>query len=199
MSALGQKRTCAVQNGMSALPPPKRHQMRHNGMSAVGQKRTGSRVYAHFFLLRDFFFVWAFLFDAARFLATLLATFFLTGAVVVAPLPASALAPLAALACIDVATVPKTALAAAVEAAFAVAAALATSPASTFVLSAALFPAVKTASRALVMVPLLFIFDLGRQTWFMDRYFSAPQAAETDCSGRIQPSLPRSRRVQTGR
>jgi len=104
--------------------------------------------------------VWAFLFDAARFLAaTFLATFFLAGAFV-APLPASALAPLAALVCIDVATVPKTALAAAVEAAFAVAAALATSPASTFVLSAALFPAVKTASRALVMVPLLFIFDL---------------------------------------
>ena len=200
MSALGQKRTCAVQNGMSALPPPKRHQMRHNGMSAVGQKRTGSRVYAHFFLLRDFFFVWAFLFVAARFLAaTLLATFFLAEAVVVAPLPASALAPLAALACIDVATVPKTALAAAVEAAFAVAAALATSPASTFVLSSALFPAVKTASRALVMVPLLFIFDLGRQTWFMDRYFSAPQAAEIDCTGRIQPSLPRSCHVQNGR
>ena len=111
----------------------------------------------------------AFLFGAARFLAAiLLATFFLARAVVVAPLPASALAPLAALACIDVATVPKTALAAAVEAAFAVApavaAALATSPASTLALSAALFPAAKTVSRALVMVPLLFIFDLGRAT-----------------------------------
>src|SRR5512132_344996 len=112
--------------------------------------------------------------------ATLFATVFFA-----APPPATALAPLAAIACIAVATVPKTALAAAVEAAFAVApavaAALATSPASTLVLSAALFPAAKTVSRALVMVPLLFIFDLGRHRWFMDRYSSAPQAAETDC------------------
>jgi hypothetical protein len=79
-----------------------------------------------------------------------------------APSPASALAPLAALTCIAVATVPKTALAAAVEAAFAVApavaAALATSPASTLVLSAALFPTASTVSRAFIMVPLRFIF-----------------------------------------
>ncbi|HEY6383641.1 MAG TPA: hypothetical protein VIY07_17780, partial [Pseudolabrys sp.] len=136
-------------------------------------------VYTRFFLatLRDFFFVLAFLFGAVRFVAATLLAIFFAGAVVVAPLPASALAPLAALACIDVATVPKTALAAAVEAAFAVApavaAALATSPASTLVLSAALLPAANTVSRAFVMVPLLFIFDLGRHRWFMDRYFSA--------------------------
>jgi hypothetical protein len=68
-----------------------------------------------------------------------------------------------ALVCIDVATVPKAALTAAVEASFAatpaVAAASATLPTSTLVLSAALFPAAKTVSRALVMVPLLFISD----------------------------------------
>jgi hypothetical protein len=115
-----------------------------------------------FAAIRDLFFVLAFFFGAARFLAaTLFATFFFAGEVVVAPSPASALAPLTALACIAVATVSKTALAAAVEAAFAVApavtAALATSPASTLVLPAALFPAAKTVSRALVMVPLLFI------------------------------------------
>src|SRR6516164_11647651 len=57
MSALGQKQTCALQNVMSALHPiatakgdsrkgayplysRKRHQMRHNGMSAKGQKRS---------------------------------------------------------------------------------------------------------------------------------------------------------------
>jgi len=40
---------------------------------------------------------------------------------------------------------------------------------------------------------------IGRHRWFMDRYFSAPQAAETDCTGRIQPSLPRACRVQIGR
>src|SRR5262245_36809341 len=34
---------------------------------------------------------------------------------------------------------------------------------------------------------------------FMDRYFSALRADETDCTGRIQPSLRRSCRVQTGR
>jgi hypothetical protein len=125
-----------------------------------------SRVHIHFFLaaLRDVFFVLAFLFGAARVLAaTLFATFFFAGEAVVAPSPASALAPLTALTCIAVATVPKTALAAAVEAAFAVApavaAALATSPASTLVLSAALFPAAKTVSRAFVMVPLRFISD----------------------------------------
>jgi hypothetical protein len=142
-------------------------------LRANSGQASSSRVYTRFFLatLRDSFFVLAFLFGAARFLAaTLLPTFFLAGAVVVAPLPASALAPLAALACIDVATVPKTALAAAVEAAFAVApavaAALATSPASTLVLSAALFPAAKTVSRALVMVPLLFIFDRSPQVLY---------------------------------
>src|SRR5262245_33480156 len=192
MSALGQKQICPLQREMAAW--------------ANSRQANSSRVYTRFLLatLRDFFFVLAFLFGAVRFVAaTLLATFFLAGAVVVAPLPASALAPLAALACIDVATVPKTALAAAVEAAFAVApavaAALATSPASTLVLSAALLPAAKTVSRALVMVPLLFIFDLGRHRWFMDRYFSAPQAAKTDCTGRIQPGLVRACRVQIGR
>jgi hypothetical protein len=120
-----------------------------------------SRVHIHFFLaaLRDVFFVLAFLFGAARVLAaTLFATFFFAGEAV-----ASALAPLTALTCIAVATVPKTALAAAVEAAFAVApavaATLATSPTSTLVLSAALFPAAKTVSRAFVMVPLRFISD----------------------------------------
>src|SRR5262245_19536732 len=110
-----------------------------------------SRVCIHFFLatLRDFFFVLAFFFGAARFLAaTFFVTFFFAGKDVVAPSPPSALAPLTALACIAVATVSKTTLAAAVEAAFAVApavaAALATSPASTFVLSAARFPAART-------------------------------------------------------
>jgi hypothetical protein len=103
-------------------------------------------------------------FGAARFLAAiLLESFFLTEEVVVVRSPASALAPLAALVCIDVATVPKAALTAAVEASFAatpaVAAASATLPTSTLVLSAALFPAAKTVSRALVMVPLLFISD----------------------------------------
>jgi hypothetical protein len=100
----------------------------------------------------------AFLFGAARFLAAIL---FLAGEGVVVPLPASALAPLAALVCIDVATVPKAALTAAVEASFAAtpaaAAASATLLASTLVLSAVLFPAAKTVSRALVTVPLLII------------------------------------------
>jgi hypothetical protein len=124
------------------------------------------RVHIHFFLaaLRDVFFFLALCFGAARFLAAaLFATFFFAGEAVVAPSRASALAPLAALTCIAVATVPRTALAAAVEAPFAVvpavAAALATSPASTLVLSAALFPAARTVSRALVMVPLRFISD----------------------------------------
>src|SRR5215475_873875 len=39
MSALGQKRTCAVQNGMSALPP-KATSNATDGMPAKGQKRT---------------------------------------------------------------------------------------------------------------------------------------------------------------
>src|SRR5262245_26343307 len=38
-SALGQKRTCAAHKLVSAYPR-KRHQMRHNGMSAKGQRRT---------------------------------------------------------------------------------------------------------------------------------------------------------------
>ena len=110
----------------------------------------------HYQYVRDFFF------GAARFLAAaLFATFFFAGEVAVAPSPASALAPLRALASIAVATLSKTTLAAAVEAAFtvapAVAAVLATSPASTLVLLAALFPAATTVSRAFVMVPLLFI------------------------------------------
>jgi hypothetical protein len=89
-----------------------------------------------------------FFFGAARFLAaTLLVTFSLAGEAMVAPSPATALAPLAAFACIAVASVPKTALAAAVEAAFAVAAALATSTARTLVLLAALFPAARMVSR----------------------------------------------------
>jgi hypothetical protein len=114
--------------------------------------------------LWDFFLFLAFLFGAARFLAAiLLESFFLAGEVVAVPSPASALAPLAALVCIDVATIPKAALTAAVEASRAatpaVAAASATLPASTLVLSAALLPAAKTVSRALVMVRLLFISD----------------------------------------
>src|SRR5215470_8953022 len=36
MSALGHKRTCGVHQAM-ALYPQKRHQMRHKGMSALGQ------------------------------------------------------------------------------------------------------------------------------------------------------------------
>jgi hypothetical protein len=140
------------------IPPLRRQEKRK------GKPVSSSRVYTRFFLatLRDVFFVLAFFFGAARFLAaTLFVTFFFAGEVVVAPSPASALAPLAALACIAVATVPMTTLAAAEEAAFAVApavaAALAASPASTLVLSAALFPAATTVSRTLVMVPLLFI------------------------------------------
>src|SRR5262249_49798474 len=39
MSALGQKQTCAVQNGMSASPPIAT-QIAFFGMSALGQKRT---------------------------------------------------------------------------------------------------------------------------------------------------------------
>jgi len=39
MSALGQKQTYAVQNGMSALPP-KATSIAFSGMSALGQKRT---------------------------------------------------------------------------------------------------------------------------------------------------------------
>jgi hypothetical protein len=165
-------------------------------LRANSRQASSPRVYTRFFLatLRDFFFVLAFRFGAVRFVAATLLATFLAGAVVVAPLPASALAPLAALACIDVATVSKTALAAAVEAAFAVApavaAALATSPASTLVLSATLLPAAKTVSRAFVMVPLLFIFDLGRHRWFMDRYFSAQvcgfsNIAVDHCRGRV--------------
>src|SRR5262245_33168769 len=44
MSALGQKRTCAAQYVMSALPPAqKRARPAHRLMSALGQKRTLSR------------------------------------------------------------------------------------------------------------------------------------------------------------
>ena len=111
----------------------------------------------------------AFLFDAARFLAAiLLESFFLAGEVVVVPSPTSALAPLAALACIDVATVPKAALTAAAEASFAamtaVTAVSATLPASTLVLSATLFPAAKTVSRAPVYGALTLHFRSSHLT-----------------------------------
>jgi hypothetical protein len=43
MSALGQKRTCAVQKGMSALPP-KATLNAFIRMSAMGQKRTSSLI-----------------------------------------------------------------------------------------------------------------------------------------------------------
>ena len=135
------------------------------GKSSGSEQLSSSRAYTLFFLnLAVLFLCLAFLFGAARFLAAiLLESFFLAGEVVVVPSPASALAPLAALVCIDVATVPKAALTAAVEASFAatpaVAAASATLPASTLVLSAAPFSAARTVSRAFVMVPLLFISD----------------------------------------
>jgi hypothetical protein len=74
-------------------------------LSAGKRSGSSSRVYTRFFLAAwlDVFFVLAFFFGAARFLAaTLFTTFFFAGEVVVAPSPANALAPLAALASIAI-------------------------------------------------------------------------------------------------
>ena len=46
MSALGQKQTCAVQSGMSALPPIATS-IAFFGMSAMGQKRTSLALFDH--------------------------------------------------------------------------------------------------------------------------------------------------------